>query len=206
MSPPCAPWLPARPRVSGRFDAVVAVLQEVAQRVLVEDRHAELLCLGELGTGALPHHDVARLLRHAARDLAFADQVAGNQPGSSVFRHTRTPASIRRARGARRGVVHPQLEVAGRAHLEHDSPLGELLDQCRIFDAAYPVTDPHGVQLFNCLADAVGTFRLAGVRHARQTDGTGASEMFRVRRRRKADLVPTEPERHQSIGASGPVT
>ena len=39
---------------------------------LVEDRDAELLGLGELRSRALADHDVARLLRHARRDLAAA--------------------------------------------------------------------------------------------------------------------------------------
>src|SRR5215467_6439201 len=52
--------------------SVGSLLQELAERGLVEERHAELLRLGELRTGILAHDDVARLLRHAAGHLAAA--------------------------------------------------------------------------------------------------------------------------------------
>src|SRR5262249_1785249 len=50
--------------------SVGSLLQELSERRLVEDRRTELLRLRELRTGILAHDHVARLLRHAARDLA----------------------------------------------------------------------------------------------------------------------------------------
>src|SRR5205085_9873668 len=59
------------PRV-GSPGRVGPVLQEVTQGVFVEDRDSELLGLRQLRSRARAHHDVARLLRHAVRDLAAA--------------------------------------------------------------------------------------------------------------------------------------
>src|SRR5205807_2068291 len=74
---PCRVRRPRRtPRRSGRpppcSPSVGSFLQELAERRLVEERHPELLGLGELRARILAHDDVAGLLRHAACDLAAA--------------------------------------------------------------------------------------------------------------------------------------
>src|SRR3954454_3881486 len=78
MSPPCRPWLPGRYVAAGAagllggFRGCGTVLEQVTQGVLVEGGDAELLRLRQLRTRALADDDVARLLRHAAGDLAAA--------------------------------------------------------------------------------------------------------------------------------------
>src|SRR5688572_9202034 len=51
---------------------VGAITQQAIEAVIVEDRDAQALGLGQLRPRALPDHDVTRLLGNTARDLAPA--------------------------------------------------------------------------------------------------------------------------------------
>jgi hypothetical protein len=101
-------------------------------------------------------------------------------------------------------VLHDlQQIVARRADLEHDLPLDEQGDQSRILQTTDAVTDPDGAEVFDGRADTCRTFGLPRVGHSRQADRGRPCEVRLVRRRRKADLVPAEADRDESVRRLG---
>ncbi len=61
------------------------------------------------------------------------------------------------------------------------------------------MTDPHCVERMQRAPDALRTYRLAGVWHARQAGGAGAREGLGELLGRVADLGPTQPQRDHVI-------
>src|SRR5919106_225295 len=103
-----------------------------------------------------------------------ASRSVWNMPGSSVARVTGTPAAINAGSGC--AAISRTAQVRGRAHLERDPVLGEVLQQPRIGGGADSVPDPLGAELGDRRPHFVRADGLPGVRHAVQPRCAGTAK------------------------------
>ncbi len=88
-------------------------------------------------------------------------------------------------------------DVGGRADVEGDLVLGQVLEQPRISDGGDAVLDPLGVQRRDRVPDGLRAGGLARVRHAVQARRTGPVELRGEHRAREAALGAPDAESHQ---------
>src|SRR5262249_6590478 len=69
-----------------------------------------------------------------------------------------------------------ETDIAGWADLQRDLALAQFGYERGIFDAAYPMADPHGAERSQRAPDALWADSLASVRHTGQPGGAGAVE------------------------------
>ena len=129
-----------------------------------------------------------------------------NIGGSSLFTVTGTPAATSSRIGCRsRSVDDLQGHVRGRADVQGDLVLRQVVEQFLIMNRRDAVLDPLRAQVDHRVPDGLGSGGLAGVRHAVQSGGPGAVEMIlehRARepvfRRRRCRSRPA-PARHDQV-------
>ena len=126
--------------------------------------------------------------------------VVPNIGGSSLLIVTTTPASTNvLQRVLVEGGHRPGGDVGGRADLERDPVLGEVLQQRGVLGGGRAVADPLGAEVAEGVPHRLGPGRLAGVRQAAQPGGPGGVEVGLELRPGYADLGTAEPEPDQRV-------
>ena len=91
-------------------------------------------------------------------------------------------------------------DVRGRADLERQVVLGQMVHQLAILGSGDPVPDPYGAQSSDRIPDRLRPRRLARVRYRLQADGTSAGEHLGELRARDPHLGTAQPEADAAHG------